>query len=213
MNDKPVLSKEYNIPKEMFADAFRDFQKKYSYPKNIIMTAIFLIIAVMYTVSLVRDPSNTVCMMIIVVCIFLTAGIWMNMLVIRKNLMTAVEGIENDIYMAELYESSIAISTSDDPEAEVKESKTEDQEKVPDESEEDDFFAETEEAVLADDPSRTVIDFVNDDVDVLEKKDYFIVYLVKRTFYVIPKQAYTEDELAVLRKSFEKTKFISDNKK
>lgn len=206
MNDKQSVSKEYNIPKEMFGDAFRDFQKKYSYPKNIIMTAVFLIIAAMYTVSLVRDPSNSVCMMIIIVCLFLSAGIWINTLVIRKNLMSAVEGIENDIYKADVYEDRVVISTSDMPDENEKES-------VESEKSEDDFFAEKEAGGSQNGPAETVISFVNDSVEILEKKDYFIVYLVKRNFYVIPKQIYTDDELEILRKNFGKAKLISDIKK
>ncbi len=207
MNDKPILSKEYSIPKEMFADAFRDFQKKYSYPKNIIMTAAFAFIAISYIISLIRDPENSICMLIITVCIFLIAGIWINMLVIRKNLMNAVEGIQNDIYIAELFENSITISTSDMPEQDNKDDVKSDQS-----DNEEDFFEEKESESVNDGIVKTVIEFSKDNVHVLEKKYYFIIYLVKKNFYILPKEKFTSDEMSILRKSFEKTKFISDNK-
>lgn len=210
MNDKPILSKEYNIPKEMFADAFRDFQKKYSYPKNFIMTAVYAFIAISYIISLIRDPQNSICMMIITVCIFLIAGTWINMLVIRKNIMNAVEGIQNDIYIAELFENSITISTSDMPEQDNKEKK--DDVKSDQSDKEEDFFEEKESESVNDGIVKTVIDFSKHNIHVLEKKDYFIIYLVKKNFYVLPKDKFTSDEMAILRKSFEKTKFISDNK-
>ncbi len=212
MNDKPILSKKYNIPKEMFSDAFRNFQKKYSYPKNIIMTAAFAFIAISYIISLIRDPENSICMLIITVCIFLIAGIWINMLVIRKNLMNAVEGIQNDIYIAELFENGITISTFDMPDENTEEKKDDGQPDKPDSSDEDDFFAEKESESVNIGGLKTVIDFSKENVTVLEKKDYFIIYLVKKTFYVLPKDKFTSDELVILRKSFEKTKFISDNK-
>lgn len=210
MNDKPILSKEYKIPKEMFSDAFRDFQKKYSYPKNIIMSAAFAFIAIAYIISLIRNPENSICMLIITVCIFLIAGIWINMLVIRKNLMNAVEGIQNDIYIAELFENSITISMSDMPELNNEDNKKDEQSDKSDE--EDDFFEEKESDCLNEGPAKTIIDFSKENVTVLEKKYYFIIYLVKKTFYVLPKENFTSDEMVILRKSFEKTKFISDNK-
>ena len=58
MNDKPILTKEYNIPLEMFANAFKDFQKKFVYPKNIAMTVVGGLIAIAYIYSLIQDPST-----------------------------------------------------------------------------------------------------------------------------------------------------------
>ena len=78
-------------------------------------------------------------------------------------------------------------------------------------SEEDDFFAETEELTPAG-TVKTVIDFKLDNVRILEKKDYYIIYLVKRMFYVVPKNIFSEDELKVVTDSFKKAKFTEERK-
>lgn len=206
MNEKPLFSKEYSISLEMFGNAFTDFQKKFAYPKNILMTCAFTLIGIAYIPPFIRDPGNTVCVMIIIICAFLTAGIWLNTFMIRKNLMKSIEGIQGDLYSVEVYESSISICTREFSTGETGEPEETNEEKA---GAEDDFFAEPEETASAG-VVKTVIDFVNDDVKILEKKDYYIVYLVKRMFYVVPKNIFSADETKLLTESFKKAKFIEE---
>jgi len=173
MDEKTLLSKEYSITLQMFGDAFKDFQKKFAYPKNILMTLAFGFIGASYIPPLIKDPSNSICVMIIIVCVFLIAGIWLNTLMIRKNLMNSIEGIQGDKYIACLFENGMSISTveiSSESKENTDEALTEDA--VPEKDEEDDFFADKEEENVPAGTVKTVIDFVNDDVKILEKKDY-----------------------------------------
>ena len=205
MNQKPLFSKEYNISMEMFGNAFRDF------PKNILMTCAFGIIGISYIPSFIKDPGNTVCVLIIIVCTFMVAGIWLNTAMIRKNLMRSIEGIQGDKYIVEIYENTMNISTLEfsDTEELIEESVV--SEDIKDKSDEDDFFAEPEQISPAG-IVKTVIDFVNDDVKILEKKDYYIIYLVKRMFYVVPKNIFSADETKLLTDNFRKAKFIEERK-
>lgn len=201
MDKQPIISKEYNISLEMFRNAFVDFQKKFSYPKNIIMSLAFGFIGISYIFPLIKNPENSTCILIITICAFLIAGIWINTFMIRKNLMNSIEGIQGDRYIAELYENSITISTLDISDADVSDDNDS-------ENTEDDFFAETPSEPLG--MVKTVIDFINDDVKILEKNDYFIIYLVKRMFYVVPKSVFNDEEIKMLTESFKKAKFIEE---
>ena len=176
MNEKPLVSKDYSISLEMFGNAFKDFQKKFTYPKNILMTCAFSLIGLSYIPYLFKDPGNSTCILIIIVCIFLTAGIWLNTAMIRKNLMNSIEGIQGDRYSVEIFESSMSIFTKEF--AGEKAEEPEDGKSVSDEknesTEDEDFFAETE----TDDPAgtvKTVIDYGLDNVKILEKQDYYII--------------------------------------
>lgn len=211
MNQKPLFSKEYNISMEMFGNAFRDFQKKFSYPKNILMTCAFGIIGISYIPSFIKDPGNTVCVLIIIVCAFMAAGIWLNTAMIRKNLMRSIEGIQGDKYIVEIFENTMNISTLEFSDTEQQTEEGGVSEESRDKSDEDDFFAEPEEISPAG-IAKTVIDFVNDDVKILEKKDYYIIYLVKRMFYVVPKNIFSADETKLLTDNFRKAKFIEERK-
>jgi len=218
MKEKPLVSKEYSISMEMFGNAFADFQKKFTYPKNILMTCAFSLIGITYIPPFIRDPGNSVCVMILIICIFLIAGIWANTFMIRKNLLRSVEGIQGDRYSVEIYEDGMSIRTTEfsdnfPDEAESAEETTGSEEKTEntESTEEDDFFAETE-AVTPAGVVKTVIDFAEDNVRILEKKDYYIIYLVKRMFYVLPKNIFSEDEIKTVTESFKKAKFTEERK-
>ncbi len=204
MNDKPTLTKEYNIPIEMFKNAFKDFQKKFVYPKNIIMTVVAILIAITYILSFIKDPSNSTCILIIIGCIFLISMTWLKPLMIRKNLLNSVEGIQDDRYIFELYDDKVGISTLDS-ESEISAPK----ENIAKEDEEEDFFKEPEE----DEIPKTIIHLTMGGVKILEKKDYYIIYIVKHMFYIIPKEHFSTEEKEAVIKSFKKAKYFPEKNK
>lgn len=219
MNEKPLVSKEYSISIEMFGNAFADFQKKFTYPKNILMSCAFGLIGLSYIPPFIEDPGNPACIMIILICVFLTAGIWLNSFLIRKNLMNSIQGIQGDRYAVEIFKNSMTISTTEfsDTAASSEEAPAEGESaELSDEkseaSEEDDFFAETEPLTPAG-VVKTVIDFAEDNVRILEKKDYYIVYIVKRMFYVVPKNIFSEDEIKTVTESFKNAKKFTEERK
>ncbi|MDO5560369.1 MAG: hypothetical protein Q4F95_12330 [Oscillospiraceae bacterium] len=204
-----IISKEYHIPIEMFASAFKDFQKKFVYPKNYIMTVVLAFIAVSYTSSLIKNPGNSVCVLIIILCAGLIFGMWMNPVMIRNKLMKSVSGIQNDRYIAEFSDDCLYISTTDCDEfentADAAQEETNDHDD--EQEDEDDFFKEPEEKI-SDSIPKTQINFIHDDIRTLEKNDYFLVYIVKKTFYVVPKNIFTHDEIETIKNTFSKGKFI-----
>lgn len=212
MKEKPLLSREYSISKNMFGDAFKDFQRKFAYPKNLIMTGVFAVIAFIYVLALIKNPENSTCAMLIFICICLICAMWLNVLNSRRKLMMAIDGIDSDIYSFELFEDKVVIGTRD---SEVKAEDSEDtagenSETVNDEekekTEEDDFFAPVEE-VKNDEIPKTVINFSDSDIRVLEKKNFFIIYILKHMFYVVPKEVFSDEEKEKMKECFMKTKF------
>jgi hypothetical protein len=51
---------------------------------------------------------------------------------------------------------------------------------------------------------KTVIDFTKDDVKLLDRRYYFIAYVVKSTFCIIPKKVFDVSEETALAKLFQK---------
>ena len=129
--------------------------------------------------------------------------------------MNSIEGIQGDRYSVDIFESSMSIFTKEFAGEKEKAEEPEDEKPVSDEknesTEDDDFFAETETVVPAG-TVKTVIDFSLDNVKILEKQDYYIIYLVKRMFYVLPKNIFDEDEKKIITESFRKAKFIEERK-
>jgi len=213
MADRPILSKNYSIPMDMFASAFKDFQKKFVYPKNILMTSVFGLIAVLYTFPLAEDPKNSVCIMIIIVCLFMIGGMWLNPLMIRKKLLGSIEGIQNDRYIAELYSDRIDIGTVIEEDSEnEEESQEKDLSDISADNDTDDSFFQEKNHDYDDKIARTVINFSAGNIKILEKSKYFIIYIIKRNFYIIPKESFTPEEIEILKNGFKNTKFTPENK-
>ena len=213
MADKPTLSKNYSIPMDMFVNGFKDFQKKFVYPKNILMTTVFGLIAILYIFPLAKDPNNSICIMIIIVCLFMIGGIWLNPLIIRKNLLGSIKGIQDDRYIAELYSDRISIGTIIDESSENDEdTQEEDSSDISTDNDSNDSFFQEKSQDPDDKIARTVINFSTGNIRILEKSKYFIIYIIKKNFYVIPKEAFTPEEIEILKNSFKNTKFTPENK-
>lgn len=185
-----MLTKQYHIPYEMFRDAFTAFQKKYVYPKSYLLTAVFLLVAGIYAYVMAygTEQQRPLYCMIIMVCIIMCGFQWYTPKKIRRNLMESIKGIEGDLYEMRLYPEYLEIGTI-----------------LPDEE----LSEDTQEAdALFDDApqenfSGTRIHY-SKALLVTEYPDYFMVYIKKANFYILPKQAFSEEETALLRGEFSK---------
>ena len=97
-------------------------------------------------------------------------------------------GIENDVYVLTLYPDKMLIGTVLEPEN-------------PEEQE----VAEHEE-VFGDIPQKEDIAqteiYLNNTVKIVEKDDFFMVYIKKSMFYIIPKKDFTEEEITLMNIHF-----------
>lgn len=189
--NSPLLSKQYGIPTSMYGTAFRVFQKKYVYPRNFIMTALFAGVGIYYICQAVNDMENMLYWLMTAVCLALIASLWYNPYKLRKNLIKSVENISDDIYRIEISDDSMTIEMimpEQEPETDADEDTPVDTE----------FFSEPEKA-----PEKTVINF-DSRTAVIEKQDFFLVYILKSVFYVIPKSAFDSSEISFMREHFEK---------
>ena len=218
---EPMVERSYHIRLELFKKAFIAFQKRFVYPRNWLLTAVLGAVALVYLDSVTQNPSNYLAMALLVVCAAMIAILWFNPRKIRKNLFDSLQELENDTYHVCFYENSMTISTEDMPplpaakeqkavstladDIYAAENPQEEEASVenPVESEESNGFRplfEGEEAAApqSDKIEPTVIQF-HKNVKVIEYSEYFMVYLVKQMFYVVPKEAFNEDELIRLR--------------
>lgn len=185
-----MLTKQYHIPYEMFRSAFIAFQKKYVYPRNYLLMAIFLLIAFIYAyfTAVGTEQQRPLYCMIIMVCVIMCGFQWYNPRKIRRNLMESIRELEQDLYEFRLYPEYMEIGTI-----------------LP----EEDLASETQEAdalfedVPAENFSGTRI-YYSKALKITEYREFFIVYMVKANFYILPKKAFSEEEIEVLRTEFEK---------
>ncbi len=184
--EESLLKKEYNISLSMFENAFKDFQKKFVYKKNIIMTIIFLILIANYTYSIIKVPDNNISYFLAAICIFLLIGVWFTPYQTRKKLIKAIKEIEKDNYVFELYENKLAIGTIFEIEDDLEKKENFDT-----------SFLENDVNI-----DKTIINLKIDNVKIIEKKEYFIIYLIKNMFYVLPKENFSSDEINLIKENF-----------
>lgn len=182
--EEKLLEKEYDIPYEIFGEAYKEFQKKYVLPRSYILMGIFLLIGVCYIYSAVKDPDNTLAYILVVAC-FCMAGInWYNPRRIRRSLMEGIRGIENERYKLSLYDTYLEIATVSVPQ---------DSETAENDEEKELFGDEPEEIIES---SKL---YFNNGLRVIEKEDFFMTYQMKEMFYVIPKKNFTQEETDIFR--------------
>lgn len=207
---EPMLQKSYHIRLELFQKAFVNFQKRFVYPRNWLLTAVLCAIALIYLDSVIKNPSNHLAMLLIVVCVAMITILWFNPKKVRKTLFASMKELENDTYHVCFFEDGMTIMTEDAaaPEEEEIASEEEITESQSDAEGSDAtngfnplFDTEDVKPIQADAIEPTEIRFQGN-VKVYEYSDYFMVYLVKQMFYVVPKEAFTEDEIIRLRLIF-----------
>ena len=188
MEDEALVKKRYSIPYELFGEAFTVFQKKFVFPRNRIMSVLLLILAAGNVLNIMYGKGKTIGYVLVLVCIALAFINWYNPRKLKRNLMESVKGIENDVYTLTIYPERIVIGTVLEPE----------KEKEPEEYEE--VFGEIP---VKEDIADTEI-YLNKNVKVIERKNFFMIYIKKSMFYVVPKEPLTQEEIEIMNLHFQK---------
>lgn len=201
------LTREYAIPLDLFEKAFVAYQKKFVYPRNWVITLILLVVIGIYVHAALQDPENMLSYILIMMSAAVIFITWFNVKKIRRNLMNSVRELEDDRYRLTITEEGFLLRTllpeqpaaAEEAEAEIKE-KT-------DESEDKNGF----NPVFGEDtfdeipPSEFLF---TQNIRVKEYEEFYSLYLEKGMFYVIPKNAFSEEELreieALLTEKLEK---------
>lgn len=201
---KPLLSRSYHIPLAMFDDAFRTFQKKYVFPQNILLTVVLLAVAGVYVQAVIKDNTQTLGYLLIVMCIAIILVRWYRTFKLRRAVHEALKEIESDTYELNVYEDGITVRTEDaapaEPALPAEEMPAPAEEPEPEGNGFRPLFPE--EPVDSEPIPATEIAF-GSGVKIHEFADYFMVYIVKQNFYVIPKKDFSADEISQMQKIFQ----------
>ena len=185
--DGLLLEKQYKIPFDMFRNAFIAFQRKFVYPKTYAIMGVLAVVIGIYAYFIIYGGENanrSLYCIIILFCLVMMAFQWMNPRKIRMNLMEGVREIGDDQYRLRIFPEYLEIGTI-----------------LPPEDKEaagvDELFDDTPE----EDFSGTRIHY-NKGMHMIEYPAFFMIYQQKTMFYVVPKAAFTEEELEIMRVHF-----------
>lgn len=173
---EPVISFEYNVTNDEEERAFLIFQKKYVYKHNYKVTALFAVVAVLFLISIIKNPGGYLNWVLMFICLFMIFATWFNTVRIRKYLVSALKSLEDDKYRFTLYEDSFKIET---------------------------VFTEEEMAEEDFVPVKPrIVDFNDISLNVIENGEMFIIILKKETIYVLSKRVISEENQNILRENF-----------
>ncbi len=164
---------EFNVTIPEEDDAFRTFQRRYVFKRNVIKSVGFGLLGIGFLVSSFIYPDQVMNYILFGVCAAAVAMIWYNNVKIRRSLMDALKMLEDDRYIFTLFDDRFKIETIVPEE----ERNAEDFEEIP-----------PQEFEL-DDPL----------LDAVEKNDKFVVIVKKATIYVLPKRCMNDEQMKLVR--------------
>ena len=173
------LEKNYRIPAEIYRLGYTAYQKKHEHPRMYIVSAIFLVIAADMIYAAIQAPENYLAYIIIAICLALAFREWITPMRKRRIFFDTVKELEETEYRITVTEDAVEFSTVS----------------VVNVEKEDGEGSEVENQEIPE-PTKLPVD---KDLKILEYERFFLVVYGKMMFYIVPKEGFTEQEMAVLR--------------
>lgn len=168
----------YHINYEMYAEAYKSYQKHFIFPKNRIMQLVLLLLAVDFGYHGAVNPDNKLAFFLLALCVAMIFMLWYNPRKIRRSVMDVIREMDKEEYTFSMNTEKMTIRT------------------VPAESIQD---VPSEEISFQ--PPTEI--YYSKDIFVLEKYEFFLICRGKQVFYVLPKYALYDDQAEKMRCCFE----------
>ena len=186
MEENYKLKKEYKISSDLFNRSYLELQKRFVLPKSRLYTAIFVILAIailLFGILVMKDGTTKQKYMIYlgfaISCAF-AAKEWYDPKKLRRNLTESIKTLGEPTYCIGIADKYVDIATVAD-----------DLSGIPED--------EREEAAEADPlPEKTRIN-IDENFQLIEHDDFFMMMKGKELFYVLPKEFFSDDELEIVR--------------
>lgn len=171
------LEKTYKIPADIYREGYREYQKKYVYPKSYVFMGLFLVLAANFVYGAVKAPDNFLAYLLIVVCLAMAFREWYNPRKMRNAVMESVHEMGDPLYRLTVTDDVLEFSTV--------------QNEIVENSDPDSI-----EPDAPPEPTRISRD---QDLKILEYDRFFLAVYGKIMFYIIPKADFSEDEMKMIR--------------
>lgn len=186
-----LASGEYESSKEDILKGFTVFQK--IYVKKTMFLQLFLVIMgiVVNIMNIFTSEEGTdlsFSYLLILLCILFGGYILARPKNVYKNLSNSLDSMKGVVYKAEIFLDKAVITTVRDPEVESSEDETNEDTVESVETAKDENSSETEKEPEL--PPATVVHLDNPAVEIVDCKEFFILYIKRVNFYVIPKSAF-----------------------
>ena len=186
MEENYKLEKEFRLPADTFREAYRAFQKKFVYPKSRVYVLLFAALALgilIFGVIAMNDAPKKQKYITYIAFIMAAAFAfreWYTPEKMRRNLTESVKALGEPVYKIGVGDKFVDISTV-----------SEDLSDIPEE--ERDSTQDTDPL-----PEKTRLE-VNEGFQLMEYDQFFLMLAGKESFYILPKDGFSESELKIVR--------------
>lgn len=108
---EPKLNLQYKISKSIWMNGYDLYFSVFKKRSMIIKAAIFAATSLLFIDQIIKDPSNSTGWLCFIVCIAMVAMILANSRIERRNMFKALDGIEGDTYIFELFDDCFTVKT------------------------------------------------------------------------------------------------------
>lgn len=186
-----IAEGEYESDKDGILKGFKVFQRYYVYKSVALQLVIFMIGFLSQLVTVLTVPAEedtSFSKMLMLVCLVICVYVAGRPRSTYKKLEKSLGELAGTVYKTQIYTNKIIITTIYDPYI----SDDEKDEKNEQETEDTGNTEESEEDKL---PPATVIHLDNGAVEIVETDDMFVVYVKRVNIFVLPKSAFSEEEI------------------
>ena len=187
---------QYESNADQILKGYKVFQKKYvvkSLIPRLLLAALAIASSIMMIIS---DPGGKIPVLCLMIALSVTVYFISQPITNSKNLRKGLDSISGTEYEAEFYTDKVKISTVNFQSDIVEIEKVEDTSEQNVQTEADiAIYGEKE----AEEIPATIIHLDQPIVDLLDKDDMFILVVNKSYVFIIPKSAFTEDEVQKIR--------------
>ncbi len=184
----------YKSDPETILSGYKTYQKKYVV-KSLVFKMLLVLLALASSIMmlLTTDGTPTMPAMMILICVAIGVYFISEPINNRKKLKKGLEIADGTEYEAVITDRTLKISTVEIPKTDETADNAENEEKTVRESSENTASAEAEKK--DDDIPATIIHLDSHIVDFIDRDGMFIVCVKKSYVFIIPKSAFTEEEV------------------
>ncbi len=181
---EPKLNLSYKISKDVWMKGYDLYFNTFKKRSMILKASIFTVTSLLFIDQIVRDPANSTGWLCFIVCIAMVAMILMNSRIERKNMFKALDGIDGDTYIFDLFDDSFTVKT------------------IVSESEENLEYDEEGNVVPLPEIQPSVCRFDDKGIRCIETSELFAIFSYRGCFFV-PKAELNEEEYQALKQALQ----------
>ncbi len=203
-NSELLAKGSYVGDTETILSGYKTFRKKYVY-MNLIFKLLVVVVALTSSIMMIISSDKGDIMPIFCLMISIFGGIYFinEPISNKKKLKKALESLQGTEYETQIFSDKVIISTIQDENVETKE--TEEVSVVTENEIDDNLSCEDTENPDEYEDNRipaTVIHLDSHIVDFLDRDDIFILVVKKSYVFIIPKSAFSKEEIAAVQDKF-----------